>query len=442
VHGQVGGVWWANPLSPILLVVLPAVLITWAVPESVFFQQWRTPKYFGFPGMFRCVIGGVLLCIGALVATRGRLGLAAREQWPALSNVATSTLATAFRWTFRLTVLAYMLWTAIAIQRGLRLTTLVDAVQSQETFNNQLKVSFRTVTGVTTFTQLGIAASVLAAYLGMLRAPGVRRRFLILVVLSTLRGFFLAERLAIIEVVLPWVVIRSANLAATRSRSAGRALIRAAPLIAIPTLLFSFAMFEYSRSWTFARTRTDSTFAEFAAFRLVGYYATSFNNGELYRIEIDRSDKPPFDTVEFFWQAPLVSSIVTYESATGGPPRGSVLSAKANPEFNSPGGFSGPYTDYGDVGGALYFLGVGLVLGALYRSFAGSQLLGLLLYPVLFVGLLELPRYLYWAQGRATPAFVALIGVAWVIAARARRVRGRSHLAHMPSIRRTRLLTS
>ena len=34
------------------------------------------------------------------------------------------------------------------------------------------------------------------------------------------------------------------------------------------------------------------------------------------------------------------------------------------------------------------------------------------MYPVLFTGLLELPRYVYWTQGRVVPAFVVLLVLA------------------------------
>jgi hypothetical protein len=37
---------------------------------------------------------------------------------------------------------------------------------------------------------------------------------------------------------------------------------------------------------------------------------------------------------------------------------------------------------------------------------------GLLLYPVVFLGLLEVPLALYWAEGRAFPSLVLLAGAA------------------------------
>lgn len=426
VHGQRGGVWWANPLSPVLLLVLPTAIASWLIPAHIYREFWKTPKYFEFPALFRSVLAMFVLSIGALVATRGRLGLAARATWPALSPVARRVLGRAFPWCYRLTILGYVLWLGFAVSRGLRPADFLDALRSQNTFGGSLKRAFATVSGVTTLTQLGVAVSVIGALLRDEADRAVTRGVRVVFALALVRGFFLSERLAIIEVVLPWLVIRSARLAATRRRRTGRFLVRLAPVLAIPTLLLVFSLFEYSRSWSYAKTRTDATFLEYSTYRIAGYYATSYNNGELYRITTDRRDRLPFDTVEFVWSAPGVSTFADYESVVGQPPRPDSLKRFANPEFNSPGGLSGPFIDFGDVGGILYFLGLGVVLGFLYRAFAGSQLIGLLLYPVFFVGLLELPRYMYWAQGRATLPFVALLLLGWRVSSIARRVRERA----------------
>ena len=422
-HGHRGGIWWANPLSPILILVVPMMLATYLIPSHVFLEQWKEPKFFGFDAMIRCAAAMVMFCIGALVATRGRLGLAAKLEWPGLSPLAWEVLRRSFFTLYRLTCAAYALWVGLALRNGLRPSTLLDTLRSQNTFSGTLKAQFVNVTGVTTLIELGIAASVVGALLAVQRDRGVSRRLAFLVLLATLRGFFLAERLAIIEVVLPWLVIRSGQLATTRARSARRILVRLGPIFAIPLLLVGFSLFEYSRSWSFAKTTTTDSFLQYSSYRLVGYYATSFNNGELYRITTDRTGRLPFDTVQFLWQAPGLSSVISYEGVTGTPPRPDVLGTRSNPEFNNPGGISGPFIDYSDMGGVLYFLLVGFVLGRLYVQFAAGRIVGLLLYPVFFVGVLEVPRYLYWAQGRVTPAIVALMLVGLRITAHARHAR-------------------
>jgi hypothetical protein len=406
----------------VLLLLVPALLASWSVPESAYLEHWRTPKYLEFGGVVRGLVALLLLSVGTLVVTRGRLGLAVRDEWPNLSPVARQVLRRAFFVLYRVTCVAYLFWAAVAIQRGLRPASLLDALREQNTFSGELKAQFQTVAGVTTLTQCGIAAVVIAALLANVPDRAISRRVGLLIALAVVRGFFLAERLAVIELALPWLVVRSGALAATGRRRTGRWIVRFGPALAIPVLLLAFSIFEYSRSWSFARTRTDDTFVEHSAYRLAGYYATSINNGELNRQSIDRTERLPYFTVEFVWAAPVLSSVLDYAALSGVEPGSDVIVTKANPEFNSPGGITGPFIDYGDAGGFAYFALVGLALGALYRSFAASRLLGLLLYPTVFTGLLELPRYLYWAQGRVSPAYVALIATGMVVAARARSV--------------------
>lgn len=423
VHGHRGGVWWANPLSPVLLLVLPTALIAWALPSRVYVEEWREPKYFLFSGMVRVVIALVLLCVGALIGTRGRLGLAQRLSWPALSPIGWQVLRRSFFLLYRITMVAYALWVLLAVRNGLRPAMLVDTLRSQDNFSGAIKDQFVNVAGVTTLIQLGIAAAVIGAILTLQHDRAVSRRLQVLIGLAVLRGFFLAERLAIIEVVLPYLVVRSARLASQRERPARRVLVRLGPVLAVPLLILGFSLFEYSRSWSFAKTTTNSTFVEYSSYRLVGYYAVSYNNGELYRVTTDRSKGLPYDTIEFVWQAPVISSAFPYDSVAGMAPRADVLSTLANPEFNSPGGVVGPLIDFGDAGGFVYYLLLGFFLGWLYRMFAAGRIFGLLLYPLFFVGLLELPRYLYWAQGRMTPAFVALLLIGGITSWRARGVR-------------------
>lgn len=423
VHGHRGGVWWANPLSPVLLLVLPTAVIAWAVPTHVYVEEWREPKYYAFSGMVRAVIALVVLCVGALVGTRGRLGLAQRMAWPALSPIGWQVLRRSFFLLYRITMFAYTVWILLAVRNGLRPSMLLDTLRSQSNFSGTIKDQFVNVAGVTTLVQLGIAAAVIGSVLTLTHDRAVSRRLQVLIGLAVMRGFFLAERLAIIEVVLPYLVVRSARLASQRERPTRRLLVRLGPVLAVPVLILGFSLFEYSRSWSFAKTTTNSTFVEYSSYRLVGYYAVSYNNGELYRLTTDRTEGLPYDTIEFVWQAPVISSAFPYESVAGMKPRADVLDTLANPEFNSPGGVAGPLIDFGDVGGFVYFLLLGVFLGRLYRMFAAGRIFGLLIYPVFFVGLLELPRYLYWAQGRATPAFVALLVIGGVASWRARGVR-------------------
>jgi hypothetical protein len=91
------------------------------------------------------------------------------------------------------------------------------------------------------------------------------------------------------------------------------------------------------------------------------------------------------------------------------------LEAEANVEFNNADGMLFPLMDYGAAGGLLYWFVIGVMIGALYQLFRDREPLGLFLYPMLYLGLIEVPLGLYWAEGRAFPALCILIAAAALI---------------------------
>jgi hypothetical protein len=103
-----------------------------------------------------------------------------------------------------------------------------------------------------------------------------------------------------------------------------------------------------------------------------------------------------------------------------------ILTQHATPEFNNSSGLAAPFTDYGTVGAFVYFLAAGVVMGLIHRAFRESSPFGILLYPLLFLGIVELPRYLNWSQGRVFPALVAAIVIATIVRRRARETDGAS----------------
>jgi len=55
------------------------------------------------------------------------------------------------------------------------------------------------------------------------------------------------------------------------------------------------------------------------------------------------------------------------------------------------------------------------MIGAVYQLFLRKEPLGLFLYPMLYLGLIEVPLALYWGEGRAFPSLCLLIAAAAVI---------------------------
>jgi hypothetical protein len=201
-----------------------------------------------------------------------------------------------------------------------------------------------------------------------------------------------------------------------------------------------FGLFEYFRSWQFYRTRGDLSFVEFASNRLAGYYATAINNGQVILDHLTFPGRLPFDTVEAFWSLQGIYQLRLYEVLGGherpynktdyrDSPYFHALDQVANPEFNNPSGYVAPFADYGHVGGLVFFAALGVIAGLLYRGFCRGHVAGLLIYPYCFTGLVELPRYMYWFQGRCTYSWIALFAVLLAVAVVRRRETRRDLLA-------------
>jgi glucose dehydrogenase len=91
------------------------------------------------------------------------------------------------------------------------------------------------------------------------------------------------------------------------------------------------------------------------------------------------------------------------------------LESGANVEFNNADGMLFPLMDFGTAGGLLYWVVIGVICGVVYQLFRRKQLAGLLLYPIVFLGLLEIPLALYWSEGRSFPALFMLVTVALLL---------------------------
>src|SRR5439155_24542409 len=84
------------------------------------------------------------------------------------------------------------------------------------------------------------------------------------------------------------------------------------------------------------------------------------------------------------------------------------LKTMANPEFTNPSGIFPYFLDFGSAA-YLFWVGCGAFAGFAYQAFRWQRLAGLLCYPFVFVGLLELSRVPYLTTSRALPTCGFLI---------------------------------
>lgn len=412
----IAGLWWLAPAGAVGLVVIPTLVLAWLLDDGTYRLAWRTPKALQTDTVALLLAGTLVFMIVSLIplfsTSRRRL-----SSWPGWSDDVYRRLERTVPWLFWGTIFGYAALGASGLRNGVRPSDILDAVVGQNTYSGDLKTAFAPIAGVTTLTQLGIAFTVVATILLFRRySRGLAWSLAVVLVLALARAFLLTERLAILELVIPALVVAALHWRTSPKRWV-RTGVRAGPVALIPAVVLVFGVFEFSRSWVFFAGK-GTNFFEFVVQRFSGYYVTAYNNGQLVLTYEHVPGSIPFRTLEALWTAPVIDQMGLFDRLSG-PVRdndfGYVIAVHGNPEFNNPCGICAPFSDWGVGGGLVLLATLGIILGVTYAGFASGSLFGTLLYPPLVTGLFELPRYLYWAQGRLVPAMVglAIVGV-WV----------------------------
>jgi hypothetical protein len=384
--------WWLQPSLIVLLAVLPIYLGILAYDFSNVVQNVYVPGlYFAF--------GGVLI---VALAVGAQWALAHRAQGPALVPPLISTAA--MMMLLLPTLAAYAVWFGPLL---LRPELLMEIALGQR---REVRDSISTIPGVTTFTQLGVAYAIAYAIKSGAGVQKVSRTerigFALVIVLATFRAYAWAERLAVIEILVCYVIARMAYLPLNKSSLRRAASI--APAIGPFVLYLLFTASEYFRSWEFYVNQYSSVWA-FTLDRLITYYATAVNNG--IGILVETSGWPYYNgafVADWIYIMPGVSTL--FESAFGNPRNmtSSFLETYLRPEFNSPTAFFRVVLDIGFLGSVLYCLAIGYLIGRAYAGFRRGHIFGLLTYPVWVLFLIESLRYSYLGETRIVPLAVGL----------------------------------
>ncbi|MDX1963154.1 MAG: O-antigen polymerase [Pirellulales bacterium] len=409
-----------HPWACVAWVSIPTILHTYWISRGNFHTLWNVQKHLGDWEL--AIILAAVACFGLGVflssGTRPRIV----EQSERDHSAEALTLVFWLGWA--LVMLANAIWLAMAMKRGFSLAVVEENFGSDGGNVSYLKKEvFQTIPGVTTATQFAMSAAVMAVYLYWRR--GEFRYVLALgcIILTTLaRSFLRAERLALIETVVPaiimavWLAYRvNSTMTVSRDR-----WIRYSPALFLVLGITAFGFFEYFRSWKFYKAEQRS-FTQFVLDRFTGYYATSINNGAMvinhhkslqYRLPL------PYTTWYFFWNFPLVDATIGYEKLTRIDPFENWmnhLELHGNVEYNTECGWVYPMIDYGIFGGWLAWIAIGYGVGWVYRYFDAGHMYALLLYPLFWVCFLDFPRTFLITSGRFLPSYllIALFAIVW-----------------------------
>lgn len=419
VQPRASGTWWLHPAGVVVLVVPATLVLAWIHDEQTYRQAWSTAKSLTMGTVVELAVVALTFVVASLITTFVARRRPTTPQWPALTPRVIAVLRRGHWWLFLGTLFGYAALVVAGLSRGARPADLLTRLTGGPVSADTIKEQFAPVTGITSLTQLGIGFVIVTALLLLVdpnRAMGVR--LLVVLGLGLLRAFLLSERLAILELVLPLLAITVMAVLAATTSVVTRTIARLVPIVLIPLGLLLFAVFEYGRSWSFYRSRTDGSFLTFAGERFVGYYATAYNNGQLLISHGDSGREVPYLSIQGLWEAPGVATSGLYERLNHAAPIDWfwLLDAYANPEFNNQCGICLPVRDYGSAGAVVFFAAAAVLVTLAYLAFLQAHPVGLLVYPALFTGLWELPRYLYWTQGRLLPVLVVLTFIGLVCA--------------------------
>lgn len=315
-----------------------------------------------------------------------------------------------------LTLLGYVAWFAVAVRNGLSLSLVADVILHPDagtSFDLKEEI-FTTIPGLTTCVQFGIGAVLLGAWLWSRGNKHVVPWLVIVLAIAFVRAVVASERLALLELIVPLaVVVLRMKFMGQAMRISRQWLVRALPLLAIGGLLVFFGAAEYSRSWQFYQD-TFKTFPEYATWRLAGYYTTSLNNGAM-ALETREPLPIPYHSLHQFWSFPLIKRTpLAYDRLTGiepGDELEQMLTLHGTMELNNEGGLFLPALDFGLFGFVIFWSCYGFLAGRLYRGFLAGSLGGTLLYPIVFVSLLDVPRVLYLPSSRTFPTLALLLTI-------------------------------
>jgi oligosaccharide repeat unit polymerase len=302
----------------------------------------------------------------------------------------------------------------VGVKNGFSLAVLREFLVTDdplfgETLHQEM---FNTIQGVTTCTQFGVAAVPLGVWLYFRGKRYVLWPMAGLFGLAMVRALMFSERLAVIELLVPAAIVtlrmQFLGHACTKIRSW---FFKLAPLIGVVALLIFFGAFEYVRSWRYYRYEFES-YPQFVAWRVAGYYTTAHNNSAM-ALETLPPYPVPFATVQSLWTlAGMANQSLQYQNVTGVNPdlrHQAMLEQFGTPELNNEGGLFQPALDYG-LAGMLGFWGLaGFVSGRAYRGYLARNLTGILCYALIFVSILETPRFLYLSYTRSLPPVATLL---------------------------------
>ncbi len=311
-------------------------------------------------------------------------------------------LMRSFRVLMFLTLAGYLIWFMPVFLDPQKIVTMF----SEHAYN--IRGSVSTIPGVSTLTQFGPVLSINIALLnGFKLLKKKRHRFYILlfILLVLMRTVLWSERLALLEIIIPYVV---AYYPFVRASSCLQWWYRKGAILLIPAVILLFGIFEYFRSWNFYKDSYDS-YLSFLLQRFSAYYSISINNGIGFLEEYN--EWPYFIgaySFDFLYKLPFFNFFRNeYERIAES--YGTFLYLFARPEYTNQTALFSIVADFGFLISSMLYFVYGTVLGALFVGYRRQALFAIFIFPVGILSLYEIFRISYLSTSRSTYVIIGII---------------------------------
>lgn len=399
--------WWINPVG-IYAILMCLVMLAYRTTAFQYSSVYGMQKGIMGRHVVLYLVAFFLFVLGYILSGKFRLK---GNSFAGLNEefVNTDSVFRTYRFLTIICILAYIIWYANFIRiNGLSILSNFRSLASISSVMYVLRNNAGHISGITTFTEVGIVSLPLGVYLlykidDIHRKQVIKRDMIVIILLALFRTIAFSERLAIIELIVPAAVV---VFAMTKNKKL-RPVIFWGPVVAIVLLILIFAAFEYSRSWlTFYSSYYDSYF-KFIIQRVTGYYTNAINTECLY-IQHASTSILPYRTIEWLWELPGFSSLYKFITPSNASEAfKSILNSYGNPEYNNPGGLLATYIDFG-IFFPIIQISLGFFVGRVYRHFLDGNLMGIIMYAFSFFALIEMPRYFSFGSTRAFFVYVAV----------------------------------
>ena len=407
---DVFAIFWLNPLFIAGGFILPLITVCFLLPATTYSDIWETPKYFLTKEYLLCIATVACLIMGA--------ALSAVLPCKGLSNTVrqikhgdyTAALYRCYVVVTAVCLAAYSIWIVLMLASGIHVADFADMLKGKEGGMGEVREHSNYVAGVTSPIQMGVCVVMLYVVLfNRVRGKLFHFSAWLVIFLTLFRSFFRTERLALMEIAVPSLLV----LLRLHWRQIPRIWLYIFPAIAMFVPYALFLMTERFRWWANVASVQSMNYFQFCFYHLLGYYATALNNGSAMW-QMNLTAGAPTTVLDWFYNMPGIKPYILdhYPGITLSDDDYSLfLKHYLNERFTNPSGIFPVYLDIGLLGGLIFWFFIGFIAMSLYRRFAAGEVIGFFIFPLFMLGLAELPRITYWPSTRAFSIWCFL----WVI---------------------------